>query len=490
MTFEANGEMPPIYEAEPRLTDVNVALIGCGPYARSCYVDYFLHNDRPEARLAATLDLSSEAPIVSHTLDQFPAQDRPKEYYISEDFEPDQLEAYLDGLVRDNGVNAVILSTPPTQRLQYITWALKNNIHVLADKPLTIPPNSSVNAEAASQILADYTLVSDLYRESISTKPDLVFNLMVQRRFHPVFQLILEKIEEVGEKTGCGITHFQSTHADGQWRMPSEVVDIGYHGYRDGNGKTSHSGYHFVDFASQAVIKSLAAAGKQADGITVYSQPTFPSDLLHTMDLDDHHRLFGDEFKNMNKYDRDQYIRATEGYGEVDCVSSISFTDAGKRLSTGNLNLLHNSLSGRHWLTPNMSDLYRSNGRLKQEMHYITQGPFQSVALSSLRGNRPAPDGTGDGSLQLEIFRNDGVNQNWQPYERFVIDDFIPDLQDPDAHMGWARNACIDEFIDNIVQRTLREKRISDLLDHRVSSAVFSSVCRSIATQSVVHETL
>lgn len=487
------------FEIKERLNpeNINIALIGCGAYARSCYVNYFLTNKDPSVRLAACIDISTEKTVVSKHLDAFSNVDRPTEYYLdSPGIDNQDLITLLNSLRQRHNINTVILSTPPDKRLSYINWALDNDLNILSDKPLTAVPNCSTDIEAARQLFSEYITISRKYEESIARRPDIVFDLMVQRRFHPIFQLIMHNIEEVAEYTGCALTHFQNTHADGQWRLPNEIIDIDYHGFSDGTGKTSHSGYHFFDLVSMNVRNSMRAAGKKADEVTVYSQPTFPNDYIQMIGYDTYRKVFGDVFDQVNKYSPEEYDRLTEGYGELDCVANITFKNEGKRLASGNINLLHSSFSGRYWADPNLDDLYRSNGRLRQELHFLVQGPFQSISLSSLRGCSKVPvhrridEGSSREPLQLEIFRNNGVNPRWKAYERYTIESLIPDIENPDAHLGWARHNCIRTFLGNIAMQVPRERRISDLLDHELSMAIFSAACESLAQEDIVRRAI
>jgi hypothetical protein len=469
---------------------VNILMIGVGLYGKSCYLSHFNRNSYQDAQLVAVVDLIEQSNTVEEYLKVFEQYNRPKSYFLSKQvlLNPNN---YLNSIVKTHNINAVIISTPPDVRLGYIKWALSNGMHILADKPLTAPTNCSVDAEASSRLASDYQKIVDLYNRELSTNSKLVFDLMVQRRYHPVYNLILEKIKEVAEFTGCPLTHFQLTHSDGQWRLPNEIIELDYHGFNEGNGKTSHSGYHFFDLASNAVKQSFKSAGKRLDTVRAFSSAVRPIDFVEQINYEDYNKIFGDEFDQNVRYSEDEFKNSVENYGELDSVSNLAYLNNGRVMTTGSLNLLHNSFSGRYWLNPNLSDLYRENGRLRQELHYYVQGPFQSISIVSLRGGskvqvaqRLAKDSARD-SLELHIFRNNGINSKWRPYERLTIADLIPDLVNQDAHLGYARDLAIKEFISNILEKSPIATRSSHLIDHYHSIQTMSAVCKSMATNDV-----
>ena len=228
-------------------SQVKILMIGVGLFGKSCYLNHFIKKQYANAKLIACVDLVEQSTLVEQYLNEFEPYNRPKTYFITKSLQTN-FNNFLDSIVKKEGINAVIISTPPEVRLPYIKWALRNNLHVLSDKPLTAPPNCSVELEASTKLFNDYNKIVQLYDVGLQTNPDLVFDLMVQRRYHPAYQLILDKLSEVAEHTGCPVTNVQLTHADGQWRFPNEIIEIDYpdcNHDNQGNGKSTHSGYHY-----------------------------------------------------------------------------------------------------------------------------------------------------------------------------------------------------------------------------------------------------
>jgi hypothetical protein len=220
-------------------------MIGVGLYGKSCYLSHFSRVQYQDAKLVVVVDLQEQRNTVNEYLNVFETYNKPKSYFMSKSVVAN-FQGFLNTIVQNHEINSVIISTPPEVRLSYIKWALDKGLNILADKPLTAPHNCSNDPEASSKLVFDYQKIVELYNRAIEKNQNLVFDLMVQRRYHPVYNLILNKLEEVAELTGCPLTHFQLTHADGQWRFPNEMIEIDYHGYNEGIGKASHSVFIFL----------------------------------------------------------------------------------------------------------------------------------------------------------------------------------------------------------------------------------------------------
>ncbi len=469
---------------------VKILMIGVGLYGKSCYLSHFSRTQYNNAKLVAVVDLQEQCSTVNEYLNVFQDYEKPKSFFMSKSI-VGNFQPFLNTIVQNNEINAVIISTPPEVRLSYIKWALSKGLHILADKPLTAPLNCSTDPEASSILVSDYQKIVELYNRSAANNKHLVFDLMVQSRYHPVYNLILEKLEEVASHTGCPLTHFQLTHTDGQWRFPNEIIEIDYHGYNEGNGKASHSGYHFFDLAANAIKKSFKAAVKQLDTIRAFSTAVRPNDFIEQINYSDYSKLFGDEFDSSVRYSENDFKQLSQDFGEIDSVSNLAYLNNGRVMTTGSMNLLYNSFSERYWSNPVLTDLYRENGRLRQELHHYAQGPFQSISIVSLRGCSKVPlskrliQESARDSLELHIFRNVGVNSNWKAYERLTIKNLIPSLQNQDAHLGYARDVAITQFIANILDKTNPDSRPSHVMDHNHSITTMAAICKSMATNNV-----
>jgi predicted dehydrogenase len=372
-----------------------------------------------------------------------------------------------------------------------MNWALDHGLSVLLDKPLSIHENCSVDPVPAAAILTDFEELVERYRGTRTWKPEILLSVHCQRRYHPAFLKMRELISEVAEATNCPVTSIQSFHSDGQWRTPDELLDISYHSFDRGYGKCAHSGYHFFDIVPW-LIQAGERPGKEVDTVEVYGNFLRPGDLLAQLGIEDY-TVFVPGFPTQNPYSTQELLARTKEFGEVDAFLSMAYKSGGRIMTLGSMNLLHNGYSqrGRHKAHP--ADLYKGNGRVRQESHIIQQGPFQAIHYYSWQtAATGGPDGMSqrDGSsehVELHILRNAGFNPKWQPHAR--LDQEALTMQSPTG--PWlptqsdSRQRAIREFLEYINGLRDRDDLRSELTDHRRSVVLMSGAYLSAAQQWV-----
>ena len=314
---------------------------------------------------------------------------------------------------------------------------------------------------------------------------------MSQRRFHPSFRKIKKIIEECQDKTNCPVTSIQSFHCDGQWRMPSEIVDQLYHPYFQGYGKCSHSGYHFFDIVPFLINPSYSK-DKFYDEISVYSTATRPLDFLQQLNLKDYENIFGSKlFRKYNKYSKEDYNKKMRKYGEIDAFTSLEFKKKGKTMTLASINLVHNGFARRDWVTAKGKDLYKGNGRVRQESHIIQQGPFQAIHYHSYqskevnsRKRKNLYDVGEEYHSDIFVFKNSKMIGG-KNFEKISIGDLNTKIMDSNSrgHQEDARAHGFLEFVEFIEGKRTKEEMTSDFLSHRMGSLITSLIYRSIASQ-------
>ncbi|MFJ1936781.1 Gfo/Idh/MocA family protein [Kitasatospora sp. NPDC088160] len=471
---------------------VNVLVVGVGPHARLNHLPALAAAQ--DAGLAGTVtgvDLPHAAasaveygtpgwprrmPVVP--VEPFPASRRTL---------PGAARQVLEGLVEQERIGAVVVATEPSVHLPYALWAMERGLPVLLDKPLTVHPGASTDPGAASAIADDFDTLLDAYRAARRRDPLMVVSVLSQRRWHPAFRRVRELIGEVAEATNCPVTSIQSSHGDGQWRLPDELVDLGYHGFRDGYGKAAHSGYHHFDI----VPWWLAAGerpGKEIDEIEVHAACTRPADFLAQLTVADHERLLPG-FADRNPYTEQELHRLTAGFGEVDVFLNVAYRSRGQVMTLGSHSLAHTTFSQRGELHPVPGGLYKGNGRIGQETHIIQQGPFQALhlhILQTLHGDRDGIDRRAPGGadhIELHVFRNDRLYPGWERHCTLGFADLTAG-SGPDAVLPTQRSArtcAVTEFLSYVTGRIPRAQMASDLADHRRPARLMAAAYLSMA---------
>jgi predicted dehydrogenase len=392
----------------------------------------------------------------------------------------------LDAVERQFEIQGVIISTEPLSHLPYARWALRNGLSTLMDKPISTREAVSTSEAAADEILRDYDGLLQLYTKAKDNQPAVRFSVTTQRRYHPVFRRARELIREVFEKTNCPITSIQSFHSDGQWWLPTEIVESDYHPLNVGYGKCSHSGYHFFDVV-QWLMEAAESREKKANNVDVFVNFMRPLDFFSQLNLDDYRRLFAD-FDQHNRYDERALERRSAAYGEIDAFCSFAFKRDDRTVTLGSVNLVHNGFSQRGWVTTMGRDLYKGNGRVRQESHIIEQGPFQSICISSNQSKQVDPSDVenlysegGEFHCDLHVFRNTNLFPEWRRHELYSVKDLDAEAMHSGSrgHQEAARISAVLELLMFLKGEQITP--ISDLATHKRGVELMSAAYKSAA---------
>ena len=468
---------------------INILLIGLGPHAKRIYYPISKREGKKmNFKIAAVVDLESKNKDICKYLAEQNDLDLSK-YLIpsclvsNNKLSPIVLKK-LGALVEDHNIKGVIISTEPRSHVVYAKWALNKGLSILMDKPISTYDNVSTSLSAVEKIKTDYMSLMKLYDRTKQEHNNLSFSLMAQRRWHPAYIKIRELLQEIFISTNCPVTSVQTFHGDGQWRLPAEIVDLDYHSFNHGFGKCSHSGYHFFDIVPW-LLESAENDNKKIDSVDVFANFVRPADYIRQITLDDYEKLFCD-FNKHNKYGLCELDKKYKDFGEIDAFNSFAFKSGKRVITLASINLAHNSFSQRGWLQANMKDLYKGNGRLRHESHFIEQGPFQTISFNSYQSKEVNPklkqglyDIGGEYHLDIHVFRNNSFNKKWKSYTKYSIKDLnIRKMSGHSrGHQEDARREAVMEFI-----RFIQGKKVtptSDLSDHYKSIMLMYGVYKS-----------
>ncbi len=465
----------------------NILLIGCGPHAKRVYFPALKNTENQfGTEIKAFVELKSKQSETADFVKKF--YPNAESLYVEPFSEihrhtlPSNVEQELNVLVKKHHINGVVISTDPLNHMQYALWAERKGLHVLMDKPISTYCNVSNSIEQARQLKDDFDLLIKNYDKSKA------FIVNSQRRFLPQFELIQNQICEVAREYGVPITSMQSTHSDGQWRLPNEVINIDYHGYH-GQGKVSHSGYHFIDMASKLTKESFIASGKTFNKLSVFSSFIRPSGVLKTQNQSDLKKIFGEKYSaidNRTDYEiKKEYHKINEG--EVDATSIITLFNDDVPISNLTLNLIHNGFSRRSWMIPNIKDLYKGNGRVRHEYHNIQQGPLQNIQVHSYQSSDKHDINTeddfmvgGNNHYDILIFRNKGIIGGEQL--EIIKGKELADKYSLDKSKVMneiARHIAVNEFLEVIVGKGKALETKGNIINHDISAQLMSMIYES-----------
>ena len=470
---------------------IKILLIGCGPHARRIHMPIIKMEEKNlDVKIDTIVDLVSEQKKINKYLKDN-SYDSLNKIYLKDEEQKiinntlnNSLKNKLNNIVKTRNINAVFICTEPSAHVAYSKWALKNNLSILMDKPISTPLNLSTDIKAVNQLTKDYCEILKLYKIQKKKNQNIIFELLTQRRYHIAFQTIKNLVSEVSNRTGVPITSFQTVHCDGQWRMPSEIIEQNYHPYNQGYGKCSHSGYHSIDIMDWLVRSSITDKNQKINNIEVISNFVYPNDFINQIPYRKYYDFFNSTLPT--KYSEKKYKELVNNYGEIDAQIGISYKNNDNNVTTiGQFSLLHNSFSQRNWDSAKNRDLYKGNGRIRHEMHYIVQGPFQTIIYESyqseelLNSSTNHSDVGGEYHLDIHVFRNSKMFSDWKSYEKISIDDLENHILRgySRGHQEDARRLAIVTFIKSLNNKNI--KRYSDIEDQFESIKILTSVYKS-----------
>ncbi len=467
-----------------------ILLIGLGAHAAHVYLPW-IANHPESVRLVGVVDLTSRAAQVRHRLAAH-GLSRVPQLYLS-------LRSIIDGRLTNQTIGAlnalevadgVIISTEPLAHFGYAMWALHRGHSVLSDKPVIARERISTDPSVAETVRRDFERLRHAYDAARSINPRCRFTVSTHRRYHPGFDLVRDAVEEVADETGWPVTSVNGELADGEWRLPHDLLHQTYHPLNQGYGALSHSGYHVVDQFCQ-----LAEFGEQAgpspDSLTAYACAVRPSDAIAQMPTSRLRKLFPGEDLGQHVWAEAEMREASAPLGEHDVSAVVRLRHNGTTLTVGTISVIHQSVSSRAWPDSTGRDLYRGNGRVRHETWTVHQGPVQTIRIISAQADKSDPDRAsgwqhigGREHFDVHVFRNRSLMPKWERLRTYQVDELVPELtvRRDGGHQDIAKARLIAEFVTGIGPADAGMSA-SDLHSHSRSHAVWCALNESLARQ-------
>ena len=171
----------------------NIALIGIGPHAKRIYLHYF---KKKKVNFELVVDLESKKDSIRKYLDEngfentkiFTLPDK----YKDDEHLPEKISSHLLKVCKILGITHLIISTEPKAHYMYLEFALKNNINVLTDKPITVTKNMT-SLQSIEKIRKQYYEILELAKNSKG-----ICKVMCQRQYHRGYEMIIFSLDTIG----------------------------------------------------------------------------------------------------------------------------------------------------------------------------------------------------------------------------------------------------------------------------------------------------
>ncbi|KXS94338.1 hypothetical protein AC578_4407 [Pseudocercospora eumusae] len=460
-------------------------LVGIGPHAKRTYIKHF-KDLAAEGRgeIVAAVDIvANRNQVERYAMEHLPQAKLILVPQFAHSM-PMDVQDQLNAAVQILQIDCIIVSTEPERHKLYGLWAIGLGLHVIMDKPISTRKDALNSPTQAIGIADDYNELLAAYRK-LQTRKRTIFLVNSHRRYHPGFLGTKKFITEVREKTGCPVTSLVSTHCDGQWRLPDEIVDQHYHPFRYGYGKISHSGYHFLDTCYK-FFEAGWSPEKRPDEIEMVATCFRPNDFMFALSYDEHSRALGrDAYNSHAKYSADELRHHMKDMGELDAMLQITFKRNNHVTGMAQLNLLHTGFSRRDWINHGSNpDLYKGCGRVKHEAHEIRSGPFQTIVIDSRQANdkhdRSKPSNAelgSDNHFEVQTWRNCGVLGDSQPLKTYTVSqlDRRYDSETTGLYVEHIKRGVLHEALDFLEGRKSLNDMTSNLPDHSIPATMMSA---------------
>ena len=409
----------------------NIALIGIGPHAKRIYLHYF---KKKKVNLELVVDLESQKENVRKYLDEngfkktkiFTLPDK----YKDDEHLPSQISSDLLSVCQTLEITHLIISTEPKAHFMYLEFALKNNMNILTDKPITVTKNMT-SLKSIEKVRNQYYEILELAKKSKGS-----CKVMCQRQYHRGYEKIKEVLNDVVSEYKMPITNIDIFHSDGAWEMPHDLEKEN-HPYKYGYGKLFHSGYHFIDLLSDFIkINDTLGCNKKIMDGDVYSKVFTPNDEMNILSIDDYKRLF--KKQDMPSYYSENQNPTFKNYGEKDYHGLLTFYNKeGFTITTATLNLIHNGVSRRSWIET--KDFYKSNGRIRHERI--------NIEIGHLLNNEEQVGGLEH--FDIYIFSNPLIDN--VPFKEIHLGDMYSEKEKKEflGYNELSREKFLDNFLNN-----------------------------------------
>ena len=425
----------------------NVALVGIGPHSKRIYLPYF---KKHKVNLALVIDINSQKETIKNYLQEngfkntkiFTIDDLHKD----DDYLPNEIYSNLLAVCNTLEITHLIISTEPKGHFMYLEFALKNNINVLTDKPITVTKNMT-SLKSIEKVRKQYYDILELAKHSKGA-----CKVMCQRQYHKGYEKIKEVLTNTVDQYQMPITNIDIFHSDGAWEMPHDLLKEN-HPYCYGYGKLFHSGYHFIDLLSDFIkINDSLGGNKSIVSGEVFSKVFTPNDEINILNIEDYKRLFKNQ--EIPNYYEINSKPTFDKFGEKDYHGLLTFYNKnGFTITTANLNLLHNGVSRRSWIES--KDFYKSNGRIRHERINIEIGHLLNIQVHSYQ-SKEICDRTDDeeqiGGLEhfdIYFFNNPLIDK--EPFKEMHLGDMYSakEKKEFQGYNELSREIFLTNFLNN-----------------------------------------
>ncbi len=161
-------------------------------------------------------------------------------------------------LIKQYSISVVIIATPPIYHDYYLINLIPTGVNFICDKPMVAIKGQSFDEKKAKEVKKRYNEILKLKKQY-----NVKIYTPLRRRVQNFYNEIYKNVNLINDNFDQNITFASLYENDGCHRWDDEMTIDFAHGYNDGLGKLTHTGYHILDIVAKLIdlgcnnIKSL-----------------------------------------------------------------------------------------------------------------------------------------------------------------------------------------------------------------------------------------
>lgn len=314
-------------------------------------------------------------------------------------------EGLLTRTIEEYDIDIVIISTPPKFHYEYTLVSLKCGVDVICDKPIIATHAQSSIYENAFLNIQKHNRLMQAIKESYNRKSSRRCFVLtpLRRKLQETYTNIYDSLRLVNEKFNQDVTNIFISHNDGVFRFDDEVeIKCGSHGYSEGFGKLTHTGYHILD-----VVAGFIEFGCDTENVECVCK------IVNCNTVEDMLKSNSNKVnsKLLRSYLKNESVSEIALKAEMDITVSYTLYRNNKKFCNIVVDLIHSGKSNR---TLNHYDFnnYNDQGRTNELTMHLQQGSlFSSQSIISTMSGTTGTVGNGYTFKSYHPFVAKKINQ-------------------------------------------------------------------------------
>lgn len=270
---------------------------------------------------------------------------------------------FIKNVINKYSIDIVIVSTPPVYHDFYLTNLIPTGVNFICDKPLVAIKGQSYDKKQVLKIKEKYNEILEL-----KNKYKVLIYTPLRRHVQNFYHNIYDSVKMISKNYNQNITFASLYENDGVYRWDNEMNIDFAHGYNNGLGKVTQTGYHILDIVAKLIesgcqnINSIKCQILNVHNVGDNENSKSVKNLKKLLDVDSTDSLNNELVKS----------------AELDITIKIAVTYYDDADSNFYIHLRHSGVTNRVVKQYNIENP-GDQGRTDDSQFIIEQGPMQNI---------------------------------------------------------------------------------------------------------------